>query len=43
MDLPTIITHSGDWTVTDPLGGNQLAEAILLQKSQFQKVCIHFF
>lgn len=22
MDLPTIITHTGDWTVTDPLGGN---------------------
>lgn len=30
MDLPTIITHSGDWVVTDPLGGNKLAEAILL-------------
>lgn len=29
MDLPTIITHSGDWTVTDPLGGNQLAEVII--------------
>lgn len=21
VDLPTIITHSGDWAVTDPLGG----------------------
>jgi hypothetical protein len=21
MDLPTIITHTGDWMVTDPLGG----------------------
>jgi hypothetical protein len=30
IDLPTIITHSGDWAVTDPLGGNMLAEAILL-------------
>jgi len=22
LNLPTIITHSGDWTVTDPLGGS---------------------
>jgi hypothetical protein len=22
MNLPTIITHSGDWTVMDPLGGS---------------------
>jgi len=22
LNLPTIITHSADWTVTDPLGGS---------------------
>lgn len=22
LHLPTIITYSGDWTVTDPLGGS---------------------
>jgi hypothetical protein len=30
IDLPTTITHSGDWAVTHPLGGNKLADAILL-------------
>jgi hypothetical protein len=26
IDLPTTVTHSGDWTVIDPFGGNKLAE-----------------
>jgi hypothetical protein len=33
IDLPTTITHSGDWEVAEPLGGNKPADAILLQKS----------
>lgn len=29
MNLPTIITHSGDWEVTDPLGGSYLLQKYL--------------